>query len=318
MPKLRTALIFCAISVAAAATGLGISSAIQSLVDRQDQESYRAGETFAVLKDGRRIRYKLRSNGGTTPTILLVAGLGAPIEAWNPLLDAMPLTASVLTYDRAGIGLSDPTTMPMSAKGAARDIVELLDTLSIEDQVVPVCFSLGGLICHVLATKYPDRIENLVLLDPTNPDEWTSVSKEAADRNIHEFFTLIPRQALMTRLGLSRVKRWITRQPSDRFDLSSSHQEGVAREATAIYALHDEVRAEPIPRQIPVTIVSAGLPANSDIGLIQRLHRRWAAQVASGRHLVVANADHTSLRDDPSNVSEVAELVMRAVTRRAE
>lgn len=319
MTKTRTSLLACAITLATAATCVGISSAMQWCFDRHEQAAYREGESFAALKDGRRIRYRAEDNGRPRPTILLVAGLDAPVEAWKPLMDALRTkSASVLAYDRAGIGLSDPANFPMSAESAAKDIVELLDVLSIEGQVVPVCFSLGGLICHVLATKYPNRIENLVLLDPTNPDEWTSVSKESADRNVRDFLTIIPRHAQMTKLGLSRIKRWVTRQPAGKFDLNSSHREGVARESAAIYALHDEVRAAPLPQHMHVTIVSAGLPDNSDIGVIQQLHRRWSGQSVLGRHVVFANADHVSLRDDPSNVTKVADLVIRTALLGAE
>lgn len=318
MPKSRTIVTACASAFAVAAAALVFLVVTQRHLDRRDQRAYRVGEAFAVLKDGRRIRYRARGPTSTGPTILLVAGLDAPIEAWHTLMSALPSSISTLAFDRAGIGLSDADTRPMSAQSSAQDIVELLDTLKIKGQVIPVCFSLGGLICHVLASRFPERISSLVLLDPTNPDEWTTVSKSSADRNIHEFLTLIPRQAVKTRLGLTRLKSWITQRRVELFELSDSHRDGVARESTSIYTLHEEVRSQPLPRWMPVTIVSAGLPVDDDCELIQGLHQKWTEQSSRGHHVIFANANHVSLRDDPANAASVAALVMRMVLRRAE
>lgn len=98
---------------------------------------------------------------GEGPPILLVHGLGAPLDLWEPLIAQLD-GYTVITLDNPGAGAS---TVPWPAwfmSKYAETVDAVLDELGFE-QVDVVGLSFGGMICQELAHRYPHRIRRLVL-----------------------------------------------------------------------------------------------------------------------------------------------------------
>lgn len=289
----------------------------EAYLERRDRAVFAPPETFATLRDGRRLRFHDRGQLG--PPIILVGGLTATLETWRALDAALPEEQRVIAYDRSGIGFSDPDPSPPSADRAADEIVLLLEALAIEGPVVPVCYSIGGLFCHRFAVKYPDRVVAMVLLDPTHPEEWSRVALYSAQANIKEFFTTISRQALKSSFGVPRAKRALKelvagdkpRSAEERraaaFEVSGAHWTAVERESTAIFRFHAEIQAAPLPSALPVIVFSSVGWNRPDVEqVVHQLHRRWSEQSTRGRHVLVDDTDHAGLRDDPKKATIVA------------
>jgi len=89
--------------------------------------------------------------------------LVAPVVA-----EGSPNTAGtrVVTYDRAGLGWSDPMGRPPTAAGFVQDLHDGLAAASIRPSCVLVGHSMGGVYLRLFAHTYPGEVAGMALVDP--------------------------------------------------------------------------------------------------------------------------------------------------------
>jgi pimeloyl-ACP methyl ester carboxylesterase len=129
-------------------------------------ETYAATSCIADL-DGP-THYLDFGGAAKAPLVLAVHGLGG--AAWNWLAVA-PLLASrcrVLAVDLAGHGLSPAAGRSTSVR-ANRRLLERFIREVVQEPVVLMGNSMGGLISLLQTAVTPDEIEGLVLVDPALP-----------------------------------------------------------------------------------------------------------------------------------------------------
>lgn len=98
---------------------------------------------------------------GSGPSLLLINGIGAPVEMWAPLvarLDGRELVA----FDLPGAGASRPPPRPLRMAAIARIVTRLLDTLGY-GRIDVLGYSFGGVVAQELAWRSPHRVGRLVL-----------------------------------------------------------------------------------------------------------------------------------------------------------
>ncbi len=98
---------------------------------------------------------------GDGPPLLLINGIGANLEMWQPVVEQLPGRTLVL-FDVPGTGESPPTHLPMRMSGFAELVVALLDELGIARTDV-LGYSWGGALAQQLAHQAPERVRSLVL-----------------------------------------------------------------------------------------------------------------------------------------------------------
>lgn len=109
---------------------------------------------------GTRIRVSVRGEGRP---LLLVMGIGASLDLWEPLEAAMvPRGYQVISFDLPGAGGSPALVPPRRMSGLARLAIALLDELDLaEVDVLGVSF--GGIVAQEIARQAPARVRRLVL-----------------------------------------------------------------------------------------------------------------------------------------------------------
>lgn len=107
---------------------------------------------------------------GHGPRVVIDAGLGESSAEWKNVVQLLDGLA-VCTFDRAGYGASEPGPEPRTPQRNAADLARLLDTARIEQPIVLVGHSLGGLNALAFWHAFPERVKGLVLLDPP-PRAW--------------------------------------------------------------------------------------------------------------------------------------------------
>ena len=130
---------------------------------------------FAVADDGREL--VLSCEGEGTPTVVLEDG--HPSESGGvlrfrsrPLWNALVAETRVCAYDRAGTGRSDPApNEPRDADDVTGDLNELLAAAGEAGPFVLVGSSFGGMIVTYYASRYPDDVAAVVLLDVPAPTD---------------------------------------------------------------------------------------------------------------------------------------------------
>ena len=116
----------------------------------------------ATASDGIKIHYEVIGFKWNAP-VLLVQGLGAEKNAWNPQRAALALRFRSVALDNRGAGRSDKPDGAYDLEQMAADAIAVLDHAGIESAHV-VGLSMGGAISQIIALKYPQRVRSLTLV----------------------------------------------------------------------------------------------------------------------------------------------------------
>ncbi|ASV67091.1 alpha/beta hydrolase [Cytobacillus sp. FSL W7-1323] len=114
---------------------------------------------------------KLVGENNGKPTVIMDAGYGDFSKAWNSVLREISMLSSVLIYDRAGLGKSEPSSSPRTSSEMVKELKELLSEAKIKPPYILVGHSFGGVNMRMFATEYPNEVCGLVLIDST-PEEY--------------------------------------------------------------------------------------------------------------------------------------------------
>ena len=100
---------------------------------------------------------------GERRTLLLLHGLACDHTTWDPVIDALARTHTVIAPDLLGHGSSDKPRADYSVGGYANGMRDLLTILGV-DTVTVVGHSLGGMIARGLAARRPDLVSGIVTM----------------------------------------------------------------------------------------------------------------------------------------------------------
>jgi pimeloyl-ACP methyl ester carboxylesterase len=253
-----------------------------------------ATEVVAPLIDigGRRL---YRSDvGAGDPTVILEAGLPDSAAPWSGVIPATASFARVVSYDRPNTiaGASDPAPTPRSAADAVTDLHALLNAAAVPSPYVLVGHSVGGLFVRLYASRYPDEVAGLVLVDSSHEDQ-------------------DERRRQMVSPELFAAEQQAVHSNSEGIDLDRSFAQ--VREARA---------ASPL-RQMPLIVLSAGVddpaffPANWPMDKEGQLHdelqRDLAGLVPGGRFVLAEKSGHYIQQSQPDLVLQAIRAVVEAV-----
>src|ERR1700704_663915 len=108
------------------------------------------------------INLYFETHGAGHPLILLHGGLGSG-EMFGPILPALAARHRVIAADLQGHGRTADIDRPIDMRLMADDIAALIDHLGLEKPDV-LGYSLGGGVAMFLASKYPPKLNKLVLV----------------------------------------------------------------------------------------------------------------------------------------------------------
>ena len=185
----------------------------QGLATRRDRRTlpFRIpGGRFVLLPDRRKI-YACdtgASDTGTshhgTPTIVFESGMVASTLNWHTIQQALAHSTRTFSYDRPGLGWSDPAASPRTPQILADELRTLLAAAGVPAPYLFVAHSYGVLPVRAFAAQTPDQVAAIVLLDPIRTEGW--LPNNPAGRNIMAGgANLMLRARLPTRLGLTRL-----------------------------------------------------------------------------------------------------------------
>jgi pimeloyl-ACP methyl ester carboxylesterase len=277
----------------------GVFSADGSQIEGQfSQQGFRLPLTFKRLaKDGSSDSVlklqkvdvgghglQLLVGGQGSPAVIFEGGFGAGIASWSRVQKDVAAFAQTVSYDRAGLGQSDPGPKPRSAKQIATDLHAALQKAGIKPPYVLVGHSFGGIYVRVFADMYPNEVVGLVLIDP---------SQES-------------------------FNDWLARTLPDRLKATESNiakaGEGVQAEFASVDTSYSQARAAKVPAGIPVTLLTAtedeSMPAEGRRVWIEK-HKEWLATIPGSKHIVVEKAGHFIQAQQPALVIEAIKQVSK-------
>lgn len=126
-----------------------------------------------LTRNNFQIRYGITGNG---PPLILISGLGMPMQGWAFQVRPLARHFTVVRLDNRGCGRSDVPSTPWSVADMAGDVLGLMDHLGLE-RVHIAGMSMGGFIALELALAAQKRIRSLVLAHTTPRLPALSISK---------------------------------------------------------------------------------------------------------------------------------------------
>lgn len=110
--------------------------------------------------------------GHGSPTVLIIAGTGATGVAWSTVIADLAHTNKICYYDRAGIGWSNTEPRAKNFAVMVDELHALVDNARLNDNLLLVGHSVGGIIARQYAKKYPEKVAGIVLVDSAQEEQF--------------------------------------------------------------------------------------------------------------------------------------------------
>ncbi len=247
--------------------------------------------------------------GNGAPAVILDTGLGGSTADWGFVQPEVARFTRVCSYDRAGMGYSDPGPSPRTARRISNELAELLARSGNAGPVVLVGASIAGFNVRVFGSDHPDRTAGLVLVDASHEDEAHEAPRMA------QFVPLLSTIGVFRLLGVSFGQRVETLAPSVRpfaraTGFRAAGYQTAADELRHIRESISEVRRSRRKLTIPVLVVTGGRGADENWRRLQRDH---ASLSDRGCLIVAKESGHVVALDQP----EIIVDAIRTVVERA-
>lgn len=275
---------------------------------------------------GRRLHLHMMGEGG--PTVLLEAtGFGCSVDYVSIQSEIAQITR-VCTYDRAGMGWSDPCDAPRSVRALVEDLRTLLRSAEIAPPYVLVGGSAGGLVVELFARTYPEEVVGLVLIDALDGEILARLPRASAHLMKMVFIGQIcARLGVLHLLDPFRLKKL----PLDEGSIRSVVTYRAAAWDAARCFLRTLERSEadlraapPLRSDLPLRVLSHGLTGDllgprGNPELLQEIEPIWQAQQAAlaqrssrGKQIIAEKSGHRITAQQPDLVLQAIQEVIEA------
>jgi pimeloyl-ACP methyl ester carboxylesterase len=158
-------------------------------------------------------RMHLDCIGEGSPTVVLDSGLSDSSLSWYKVQPEVARFTRVCSYDRAGVGWSEPSPYPRNSGVFAEELHTLLHDARINGPFILVGHSMGGYDVRIFASRFPSEVAGLVLVDSTHPD-YARVLPELRTSS-EKWRRDLRRQEFLMPFGVPRLMGWCGDGPSE-------------------------------------------------------------------------------------------------------
>jgi pimeloyl-ACP methyl ester carboxylesterase len=308
--RVRPWLVYPFFAVLACAAVGGVYETVQESRDRRAHPMH--GQLIDV---GAGRRLYLSCAGSGNPTVVLVPGAGEPSSIWAWIAPDVARDTRVCVYDRAGRAWSDAAPSQQDGFAVAADLNALLTSAHESSPYVLVGHSFGGLYVRAFAARYPNPTAGIVLLDATDPHQFTLPAYPAFYEGFRRVSALFPSLA---RFGVGRLayRSAYGGLPSE------ARAEQYMYWCTARHArsLRDEFAAAPLAMQQADSLVTLGNRPLMVVTALKDALAGWATLQnevpklsSNSSHWSLATATHASLVEDKSNAAISSQAIREVV-----
>jgi pimeloyl-ACP methyl ester carboxylesterase len=116
--------------------------------------------------------------GEGSPVVLLESGIAASSLSWAVVQPEIAKFTRVCAYDRAGFAWSDAPSRSRTFDRIVDELSVVLAQVAPRERYVLVGHSFGSFVVRAYATRHPDRVAGIVLIDPAI--EWLIATPQRA------------------------------------------------------------------------------------------------------------------------------------------
>jgi pimeloyl-ACP methyl ester carboxylesterase len=235
--------------------------------------------------------YKQLNKGGAKPMIL-ITGLGATMDMWNPLLLEQLLSSNhtVIIFDNRGAGESTAGTKEFSISQFTNDTAGLLEALKIEKADV-LGWSMGSFIAQELALTNPDKINSLILYASGCGGQDAEPPSPEVIQTFTNISSITPQELGQKLISLLFPTDWFKANPNylNYFPIpkESVSPEIMGKQSEAIANWTGTCNAITKITQPTLIIVGtddAFTPALNSLMLVERIPSPWLVQIKNAGH----------------------------------
>jgi pimeloyl-ACP methyl ester carboxylesterase len=271
------------------------------------------GQLFDV--GGRRLHAVITGEDCGKRPVVLEAGLTAMSSCWAWIQEELSKTTRVLSYDRAGLGWSDPAPEPKDARSIAKDLHRLVEVANYPRPFVFVGHSMGGIFGRAYASMYPKDVAGMALIDASHPEqiERSPNIKKA----LRKFFWFLKATPYMARCGVMKVcgdfgmsaqahgLPDIHTLAAKNFYSCPQHMRETVREAEQWFTSVGQVKTHNLG-DLPLITITA--PEKCMQGWLD-LQKELSQISTRGRHVVLDGASHVTILTNKDHAHAVANEV---------
>jgi pimeloyl-ACP methyl ester carboxylesterase len=245
--------------------------------------------------DVRGHKLQFRMYRGGQKTVVLESGFGYGADEWDELASRLRSAtgATIISYDRAGLGMSDLPDEPYDIHEEVLGLHAGLLALGRSRDLVLVGHSYGGYLIQLYANFHPADVRGLVYVDPT-----TIAGIDALDA---------------TKIADSLIRQNGVPGPT-------KQQRANLRVAKGYASAHETMRRYPVVCGVPVVVITAGkVPqgmASEALDAWRRGHAELVAQ-SGGTRMLAEQSGHMVPFDQPDIVIEAVSSVFKSPRGRA-
>jgi pimeloyl-ACP methyl ester carboxylesterase len=228
------------------------------------------------------LHIETKLDGTGRPAVIFESGFTGGLFLWGPVQSVIAKRTLTLSYERAGLGRSDPGPEPRNAEQIARELHSLLIAKRIAPPYILAGHSAGGLYVRVFAHLYPKEIAGVVLVDPATEEDYERMQRDKSAEDLQKMGA-----------PAGAIAQW-----------------------RALPDTIDEARhAWPLPA-VPVVVFTSGkplgqwpLPTADDMLRWLDSHNQLVAKIPGAKHIVIQGADHLSILNEDAVTQEILGLV---------
>lgn len=252
------------------------------------------------------------------PTVVMDAGIGECSLGWSLVQPEIASFARVCTYDRAGLGWSDTAQTARTSQQMVNELHALLTNAGIEPPFVMVGHSFGGLNARMYASRFPEEVVGLVLVDAASEDYSISGLLPLHIRlGLLTAFAGIPRLLAGVVLSANPIFAADSKYPSAYRAIATStkYLNTVRREWSAVDESWRQARSS--KRSLGDRPLVALLPASDHelFPVARKLQEDLAQRSTAGKLIIVERSGHHIQHDRPETVIDAVREVVEAVRR---
>jgi pimeloyl-ACP methyl ester carboxylesterase len=272
--------------------------------------------------------------GEGSPTVVLELGVGSAAVSWLDIHRQLARITCTCAYDRSGLGCSEAADVSRDAEDVAQRLHSLLEGAGIEDQLLLVGWSAGGVYVREYYRQLPGQVAAMLLVDSSHEQQANRLPPAEAETNESAMLRIA---SLLAPFGLVRLSGIMDR----RVDESKASEEAKARLRVLYLLSHtlhtvieesdafdDDIDSNTPPGplgDLPLIVLSRGTPEQptgpeSSAEASESMKARWevrnelqrelAALSTNGRQIIATESGHHIYADQPQLVLDsVRELV---------
>jgi len=253
-------------------------------------------------------RLQIHVEGSGVPAVVMDAGIGDQLDKLRPLQSRIAQVTLVITYYIPGYLQTVPGPLPRNSSREAEELKALLENASVRGPYVLVGHSLGALNVQVFASRYPDEVAGMVLLDP--PPLSFIIGQDYTDLRAMAEQMTAQWQAIADSAAGSPDPQEQARSVFFRM-IASEHREMFGETAKTVGAISTF-------GDLPLVVLAAGKPNPAFGEGAEEYQRYWveqsramAAKSTASRFVLAEESSHYLYLDVPDLVAESILSVVR-------